>query len=216
MTAAKRVIDIVVAATGLAISAAIVLPTAIALRWSTRAPALIRQERAGIDGRAFMLLKLRTMTNTRDTDGRLLPDDDRLTRLGRVVRTLSIDELPQLLNVLRGEMSIVGPRPLPVIYDRLYTPRERNRLRVRPGLTGWAQINGRQRISFSQRLELDAWYVEHRSLLLDLKIMLLTIPRLLGGTDVMAGQDVRAVDDRGFGELFREYQAADDRRQRPA
>lgn len=207
MSRAKRTLDLALAGFGLALAAPLLLPLPVALRASTHGPALIRQERAGLGGRPFMLLKLRTMTDARGPDGRLLPDDARLTRLGRVVRTLSIDELPQLLNVLRGEMSIVGPRPLPKIYERLYTDRERMRLSVRPGLTGWAQVNGRQRITFTERLELDAWYVDHASLSLDIKILLLTIPRLLRGTDVMTGQDVAVVDDRGFAELFSEYLA---------
>lgn len=211
MRALSRALDISIAAAGLVVAAPLLLPLGLALRVSTHTSALLRQERAGRYGRPFMLLKLRTMTEQRDTDGHLLPDSRRLTRLGRAIRTLSIDELPQLLNVLRGEMSIVGPRPLPVVYARLYTVRERMRLYVRPGLTGWAQINGRQRLTFTERLELDAWYVEHWCLGLDVKIMFRTLPLLISGAGVVAGQEVADVDDRGFAELFREFQRSGDR-----
>jgi len=207
----KRGLDVLLGLPALALAAPVLLVVGLGLRRSTGESALIRQHRAGLGGRQFELLKLRTMTEERGADGQLLPDDERLTRLGRLVRSLSIDELPQLVNVLRGEMSLVGPRPLPARYEQLYTPRERSRARVRPGITGWAQIHGRQRIPFSQRLEHDAWYVEHWSSMLDLKIMLLTIPRLVRRSDVMVGQEIEEVDDRGFADLWREHQLADAR-----
>jgi sugar transferase EpsL len=205
------VLDIAGATLLLATLAPTMTVAAVGLRKSTGESAILRQVRAGLHGRPFPVLKLRTMTEARDETGQQLPDAIRLTPFGRVVRSLSIDELPQLINVLRGEMSLVGPRPLPVEYETLYTERERRRLEALPGITGWAQINGRQRITFSQRLEYDAWYVDHWSLRLDLKIMLLTISRLVRRTDVILGQDVSEVDDRGFMDLWRQYHAGEQR-----
>jgi sugar transferase EpsL len=205
----KRGLDVVLSAALLVLTAPLLIVVGIGLRQSTGASSILRQVRAGLQGQPFALLKLRTMTNQRDGSERLLPDAERLTRFGRLVRSLSIDELPQLINVLRGEMSLVGPRPLPMPYARLYTERERGRLAALPGLTGWAQINGRQRIPFGQRLALDVWYVDHWSLGLDVKILLLTVPRLIRRTDVVLGQEVEKVDDRGFAELWHEYERTD-------
>lgn len=204
----KRAIDLSIALPALAVLSPLMAILALMLRASTGSGAILRQRRAGLAGRSFELLKFRTMTEARDAAGNLLRDDQRVTRLGRLVRATSIDELPQLVNILRGEMSLVGPRPLPVPYERLYTPRERIRLRAVPGITGWAQINGRHSITFSQRLEYDAWYVENWSLGLDLKIIALTLPRLLRRSGVVSVQDLSAVDDRGFAELWLADQAA--------
>ena len=199
----KRSIDVVGAGVLFAALAPTMAVLAVGLRRSTGRTAIFRQRRAGRHGRPFVLYKFRTMTEERATDGSLLPDVRRLTRLGKAVRSLSLDELPQLWNVLRGDMSLVGPRPLPVEYIALYDERERTRLSVPPGITGWAQINGRQGIPFSQRLELDAWYVEHWSLRLDLEILALTIPRMLRRTGVALGTDAPEMDDRGFLDFWK-------------
>lgn len=198
---AKRAFDIVVSGMALLILSPALLVTAVAARLST-GRALFRQRRAGRDGEPFTLLKLRTMTSARDSAGLLLPDADRLTRVGRWLRLSSLDELPQLLNVLRGEMSLVGPRPLPVEYVALYTYRERARLRVRPGITGLAQVRGRQAISLEDRFELDVQYVESWTLWLDVKIIALTVPRLLKRTGALPGQNPTATDERGFIALW--------------
>lgn len=200
-------VDIGLVAIGLPLLAPTMTVAAAGLRLSTGLSPIFRQNRAGRNGRPFTIMKLRTMTDARGADGRLLPDRLRLTSFGKAVRALSIDELPQLLNVLRGDMSLVGPRPLPLEYQSLYTDRERTRLRVAPGITGWAQINGRHRTMFDQRLEYDAWYVEHLSFRLDLKIMMLTVLRVARRTDVVLGQEIEAVDDRGFAGLWRKFQA---------
>jgi lipopolysaccharide/colanic/teichoic acid biosynthesis glycosyltransferase len=164
------------AVVALTITAPVVGGAALAIRLKMGRPILFRHARAGLDGEPFELLKLRSMRPLRD--GEKAPDDDgaRITSLGRFLRSTSIDELPSLVNVLRGDMAVVGPRPLPVRYVARYTDRQRRRLAVRPGITGWAQINGRNAIGWAARLEMDAWYVDHRSLALDLRILAGTIP----------------------------------------
>jgi lipopolysaccharide/colanic/teichoic acid biosynthesis glycosyltransferase len=144
------------------------------------------QQRAGLDGRPIVVLKLRTMTDERDSTGQLLPDDCRLTRLGRLLRTTSVDELPQLLNVLHGNMSLVGPRPLPLTYVDRYSAEERRRLETKPGITGWAQVNGRNAISWPEKLRLDVWYVDNMSLRLDLRILVRTLRAVVSRGDVSA------------------------------
>jgi lipopolysaccharide/colanic/teichoic acid biosynthesis glycosyltransferase len=143
---------------------------ALLVRLKLGPPVLFRQERPGLNGRPFTIYKFRTMTDEHDAEGHLLPDARRLTKFGRCLRSTSLDELPELFNVLKGEMSLVGPRPLLMHYLERYTPEQARRHEVRPGITGWAQINGRQTIYFSKRLELDVWYVDHVRLGLDLKI----------------------------------------------
>lgn len=152
--------------------------------WRLGAPVFFCQIRPGLKGRPFPLLKFRSMLETRDSNGELLPDSDRLVWLGKFLRRTSMDELPQLLNVLKGEMSLVGPRPLLLEYLPLYSHEQARRHDVRPGLTGWAQINGRNAISWEQKLALDVWYVDNRSFLLDAKIIILTFGRIFGGTNV--------------------------------
>jgi lipopolysaccharide/colanic/teichoic acid biosynthesis glycosyltransferase len=142
-------------------------------------PALFRQVRPGLHGRPFMMVKFRTMTDERGADGELLPDAQRLTAFGRFLRASSLDELPELWNVLRGEMSLVGPRPLLMEYLPLYSPEQARRHEVRPGITGWAQVNGRNAVSWDERFKLDVWYVDHRSLWLDLRILWLTVRKVL-------------------------------------
>jgi sugar transferase EpsL len=138
-----------------------------------------KQERPGLKGRPFMMYKFRTMTNARDANGELLPDDDRLTKFGKFIRSTSLDELPELLNVLKGEMSLVGPRPLLMKYLSRYSPEQARRHEVRPGITGWAQVNGRNAISWKTKFELDVWYVDNYNLFLDIKILFLTIKKVL-------------------------------------
>ena len=148
---------------------------ALLVRWRLGAPVLFRQQRPGYRGRPFWLLKFRTMTNAHDDNGALLPDAERLTPLGRWLRSTSIDELPGLINILRGEMSFIGPRPLLIQYLPLYSPEQARRHNVKPGFSGWAQINGRNALSWEDKFRLDVWYVDHQAFLLDLRIFLITI-----------------------------------------
>jgi lipopolysaccharide/colanic/teichoic acid biosynthesis glycosyltransferase len=184
--AAKRLLDLFCAVLGLFILSPLLIWAAVMIRRKTGFPAIFAQRRAGLDGREFLLYKFRTMTDARDTEGELLPDEARLTDFGKWLRATSIDELPQLWNVIRGEMSIVGPRPLLMEYVPLYSKTERRRLEVPPGITGWAQINGRNAISWQEKFALDVWYVENRSLALDVKIILLTIKKTLAREGVSA------------------------------
>lgn len=174
----KRLFDILVAASLLLLTLPLMLVTALAVRWALGAPVLLQQSRPGKGGIPFRFFKFRTMTEERDAAGRLLPDERRLTSFGRWLRMTSFDELPQLFNVLRGDMSLVGPRPLLMEYLPLYSPLQARRHDVRPGITGWAQVNGRNALSWEERFRLDVWYVDHRSLLLDLRILLLTALRV--------------------------------------
>ena len=160
------------------------LLTALAVRLTMGEPVLFRQLRPGFKGRPFELMKFRTMTGATDDRGNPLPDERRLTATGRWLRRLSLDELPQLINVLRGDMSLVGPRPLLTEYLPLYTPEQARRHDVRPGVTGWAQVNGRNALDWEERFRLDVWYVDHRTLWLDLKILGLTLARVLGGDGI--------------------------------
>jgi lipopolysaccharide/colanic/teichoic acid biosynthesis glycosyltransferase len=179
----RRCLDVLVAALGLAVTSPLLALVALAVRVNLGAPVLFRQVRSGHEGAEFTILKLRTMRAERFPRE---PDADRTTRLGRWLRASSLDELPQLVNVLRGEMSLIGPRPtLPEQVAR-YGPHERRRLEVRPGLTGWAQVNGRNSLSWPERIELDIWYIDHRSLRLDLRIMARTLTRLFRPTGVTA------------------------------
>jgi lipopolysaccharide/colanic/teichoic acid biosynthesis glycosyltransferase len=171
----KRTIDVVGAAVGLLLASPVLAVLAVLVRVRLGSPVLFRQERLGRDEQPFTILKLRTMTDARGADGALLPDAERLTALGRFLRSSSLDELPELWLVLTGEMSLVGPRPLPPAYLDRYTPLERRRHEVHPGLTGWAQVNGRNALGWDERLAQDVWYVEHRSTRLDLTIIARTI-----------------------------------------
>jgi lipopolysaccharide/colanic/teichoic acid biosynthesis glycosyltransferase len=171
----KRALDIVGAALGLVILSPLLLVIAVAVRLAHGSPVLFRQRRPGRFGAPFELCKFRTMTERRGPAGELLPDVQRLTRLGRFLRRTSLDELPELLNVLRGDMSLVGPRPLLMEYLPLYSAEEARRHDVRPGITGWAQVNGRNDQTWPERFRLDVWYVDHASLRLDLEILRRTI-----------------------------------------
>jgi lipopolysaccharide/colanic/teichoic acid biosynthesis glycosyltransferase len=171
----KRSCDVVLAAVALAILAVPMLAIAAAVRVCLGKPVLFTQLRPGRHGTPFWLIKFRTMRAAVDDEGRPLPDEERLTRLGQWLRAASLDELPELWNVLRGDMSLVGPRPLLMEYLPLYTPEQARRHQVRPGITGWAQVNGRNALSWEQKFELDVWYVDHASLRLDLEIIALTL-----------------------------------------
>lgn len=170
----KRAFDIVLAASLLLLTAPLLLVAGISVRLLLGSPVLFRQQRPGLGGKPFLICKFRTMTDRKDATGRLLPDDQRLTRFGRLLRSTSIDELPELWNVLRGEMSFVGPRPLMMAYLPLYDERQAIRHDVRPGITGWAQVQGRNAISWEQKFDADIWYVENHSFWLDLRILLRT------------------------------------------
>ena len=152
---------------------------ALAVRCKLGTPVFFRQQRPGYKGQPFRMVKFRTMTDARDVDGSLLPDELRMTRLGQLLRSTSLDELPELLNVLKGEMALVGPRPLLMEYLDLYTPEQRRRHDAVPGITGWAQVNGRNAVDWEHRFRLDVWYVDHVSLWVDLRIMLLTVSTAL-------------------------------------
>ena len=180
----KRLIDFFGAFTVLLVTSPVMVLAAIGILVTMGRPVLFRQERPGLGDEIFTLFKFRTMHDSCDPEGRLLPEEKRLTPLGQLLRHLSVDELPQLLNVLRGEMSLVGPRPLWPRYLPYYTERERLRHSVKPGMTGWAQVNGRNNLFWNERLAFDVWYVEHQSLLLDLRILFLTFIRVLQGRDV--------------------------------
>ena len=171
----KRILDLVIVLISLVFILALGACIALVLRLKLGRPVLFRQPRPGRHGRPFDILKFRTMTDARDAGGKLLPDAQRLTRFGRFLRSTSLDELPELINVLKGEMSLVGPRPLLMQYLELYTPEQMRRHAVRPGITGWAQVNGRNAISWEEKFALDVWYVDNLSLWLDLRILLRTL-----------------------------------------
>lgn len=174
----KRTLDLSLAILALLLLAPLLLIIALLVRIFLGSPVLFRQTRPGLHGRPFTLLKFRTMLERRDEHGNYLSDEQRVTRFGRFLRASSLDELPELWNVVKGDMSLVGPRPLLIEYLPLYTERQARRHEVRPGITGWAQVNGRNDISWEQRLEHDVWYVDHRSLALDLKILVLTVAQV--------------------------------------
>jgi sugar transferase EpsL len=179
----KRWFDLTLTILALILLSPLLALTAVLVALNHGTPILFRQRRPGLYGQLFTVVKLRTMTDTRDANGNLLPDSERLTRLGRFLRKTSIDELPQLWNVLEGNMSLVGPRPLLAEYLPYYTERERQRHEVRPGITGLAQINGRNRLTWDERLELDVQYVERQSLALDLYILLITVWKVITLSD---------------------------------
>lgn len=171
----KRVFDVVVSATALVVLAPVMGLIALAVWRTMGRPVLFRQARPGLHGKPFVMYKFRTMRDLRDAEGNLLPDEARLTPFGRWLRTTSLDELPELVNVLRGEMSLVGPRPLLMEYLDRYTPEQARRHEVKPGITGWAQIHGRNNLSWDERFKLDVWYVDNWSLWLDVKILWRTL-----------------------------------------
>ena len=175
----KRLFDLVLSTTGVILISPILLVVALLVWIAHGRPILFQQPRPGYHGRPFQINKFRTMKDSRDSLGNLLPDAERLTRLGRALRATSLDELPELFNVLRGEMSLVGPRPLLMQYLDRYTPEQARRHEVLPGITGWAQVNGRNALAWEDKFRLDVWYVDHWSLWLDIKILLLTVWKAL-------------------------------------
>ena len=175
----KRLFDFSCSLIGLIILSPLLLVAALLIRMKLGSPILFRQMRPGLYGRPFFVYKFRTMTDERDENGNLLPDEERLTLFGQRLRKFSIDELPQLFNVLKGDLSLVGPRPLLMEYLELYSPEQERRHEVRPGITGWAQVNGRNNISWEEKFKLDVWYVNHQSFFLDIKIILLTVYKVI-------------------------------------
>jgi len=187
----RRLLDIAVSATGLLLTAPVLLAAVIAIRIESRGGAIYRQRRAGKHGAQFDVFKLRTMVDGAEHLGAGLAinaNDSRITRVGAVLRRTSLDELPNLLNVLRGEMSLIGPRPTLPVQVEQYSRRQRRRLEVKPGITGWAQVNGRASLRWADRIELDLYYIEHRSLALDMKILARTPAMVLGGRGLYKGQ----------------------------
>lgn len=201
----KRATDVVAASAGIIASAVPMAAVAILIRWKIGAPILFRQERPGLHGRPFTVLKFRTMSDARDADGFLLPDSERLGALGKALRRWSLDELPQLFNVLRGDMSFIGPRPLLMSYLPLYDAEQWRRMAVRPGITGWSQVRGRNNVTWQQRFRDDVFYVDHIGPVLDLHIVLLTLRKVASGDGVsadgqatmtpFAGNDVSPLQD---------------------
>lgn len=181
----KRLLDILLSGTLLLILSPLLIIITIWLHYANQgAGTFFTQERPGLKGKVFRIYKFKTMTDARDASGRLLPDADRLTAVGRLVRSTSIDELPQLWNVLIGDMSLIGPRPLLVQYLPLYSPEQARRHEVRPGITGWAQCHGRNAISWTEKFKLDVWYVDHVSFVTDVKVILITVNKVLRRADI--------------------------------
>jgi lipopolysaccharide/colanic/teichoic acid biosynthesis glycosyltransferase len=182
--AGKRAVDLVLTVLLLVPLAPVMAAIAVAVRNKLGTPVLFSQRRPGLHGRPFTLYKFRTMTDERDMQGELLPDEQRLTPFGRLLRRTSLDELPEFYNVLKGDMSLVGPRPLLMRYLDRYTPEQMRRHEVKPGITGWAQVNGRNAITWEEKFAFDVWYVDHESLALDVKIMLLTLYKTVKREDI--------------------------------
>lgn len=181
----KRAIDVAASGCALVVLAVPLAAVTVWLHFANKgAGAFFFQERPGKNGKIFKVVKFKTMTDERDADGKLLPDAQRLTKVGRFVRSTSIDELPQLWNVFKGDMSLIGPRPLMVKYLPLYSPIQARRHEVRPGITGWAQINGRNNITWTKKFEMDVWYVDNLSFLLDCKIVLTTVKKVIVRSDI--------------------------------
>ncbi len=187
----KRTIDFVLVLVVLVVIWPLLLLIALWLHFVNKgAGVFFLQERPGKHGKIFRVIKFKTMTDERDAEGNLLPDAERLTKVGKFVRSTSLDELPQLINVLKGDMALIGPRPLLPQYLPLYSPEQARRHEVRPGITGWAQVNGRNAISWTKKFELDVWYVEHCSFLLDLKIVFLTVKKVFKREGISSGTSV--------------------------
>lgn len=201
----KRLFDFCIALIALICISPILLVVTIWLHFANKgAGAFFFQERPGKEGKIFKVIKFKTMTDERDTDGNLLPDEKRLTKVGKFVRSTSIDELPQLFNVLKGDMALIGPRPLLVQYLPLYSPEQARRHEVRPGISGWAQVHGRNLLMLSKKFEYDVWYVDHLSLWLDIKIIWLTVMNVLKRSDIGKGAgNMAEVDDLHFAERIK-------------
>ncbi|HTY96821.1 MAG TPA: sugar transferase [Solirubrobacteraceae bacterium] len=187
----RRATDIIASTVALLLASPLLAAAAVAIRLESPGPVFYRQRRAGLDGQPFEMLKLRTMVSGAEHVGAGLAinqDDPRITRVGALLRRTSLDELPNLVNVLRGEMSLIGPRPTLPVQVEQYTDRQRGRLAIRPGITGWAQVNGRASLPWSERIELDLYYIEHRSLALDLKILRRSVSLVFGGAGLYKGE----------------------------
>ena len=194
----KRVFDFFISLIALIVISPILLVVTIWLHFANKgAGAFFFQERPGLHGKIFKVIKFKTMTDEKDADGNLLPDEVRLTKVGKFVRSTSIDELPQLINVLKGDMALIGPRPLLVQYLPLYSPEQARRHEVRPGISGWAQCHGRNKISWAERFKLDIWYVDHLSLMTDLKVIIITIIKVLFREDINSDNDATMEDFDG-------------------
>lgn len=196
----KRVLDLVGASIGLLLLSPLMAFIALLIRFTMGPPILFRQVRPGLHGKPFVMYKFRTMLDLRDEQGNLLPDEKRLTPLGRFLRSTSLDELPELFNVLKGDMSLVGPRPLLMEYLDRYTPEQFRRHEVKPGITGWAQVNGRNALTWEEKFKLDVWYVDHWSLWLDLKILGLTLIKVLRREGISHGRHATMPEFRGRDE----------------
>lgn len=186
----KRIIDIVCSGLGLIILSPILLITGIIIRIKLGSPIFFTQDRVGKDGKIFKMIKFRTMLDAVDNWGELLPDEERMTPFGKMLRSTSIDELPELINVLKGDMSLVGPRPLLVEYIPNYSKQQWRRHEVKPGITGWAQVNGRNSITWSKKFELDVWYVDNMSLFIDTKILFMTISKVFKRDGINQSEDI--------------------------
>ena len=186
----KRLADILISLGGLLVTSPFIVPVLLFVCWKTKKNPFFFQKRPGLNERIFTLIKLRTMENLYDSEGNLLPDKDRITRWGKFFREMSIDEIPQLINVLKGDMALIGPRPLLPEYLPLYSEHQRLRHSVRPGITGWAQINGRNSISWQQKFDLDVWYVEHVSLKVDTRIFFQTIREVFKKKDINRSEEL--------------------------
>ena len=197
----KRIFDLLISLIGLVILLPVLLPISLILSFANSGSPFFIQPRPGKNGRIFKIIKFKTMNEKKDNHGNLLSDDKRLTPVGKFIRKTSLDEFPQLINVLKGDMSLIGPRPLLIEYLAHYSVFQNRRHEVRPGITGWAQVNGRNMMVFSKRFEHDVWYVDHLSFMLDCKILLATIKNVLFHEGVLNGQDLRDVDDLNFNKM---------------
>ena len=202
----KRIFDFTIALIAILCLSPLLIVVTIWLHFANKgAGAFFTQERPGKGEKIFRVIKFKSMTDERDAKGNLLPDEKRLTPIGNFIRKTSIDELPQLFNVLKGDMALIGPRPLLVQYLKIYTPEQHRRHEVRPGITGWAQVNGRNAISHTKKFEYDVWYVDHCCLKTDLKVIFMTIGNVLGRKDIGEGSgSMNDIDDLGFKQKFEE------------
>lgn len=202
----KRLLDIIISSIALLLIGWFILLVALFLHFANKgAGAFFTQERPGKNAKIFKVIKFKTMTDEKDENGNLLPDAQRLTKVGRLVRSLSIDELPQLVNVFKGDMSLIGPRPLLVKYLPLYDEIQNRRHEVRPGITGWAQVHGRNHCKLSEKFQLDVWYVDHCTLWTDIRIIWMTVMNVLKRADIGEGAgDMKDVDDLHFAERLKE------------
>ena len=209
----KRIIDFFISLIALLLIGWFILLVALFLHFANKgAGAFFTQDRPGKDGKLFRVIKFKTMTDERDENGKLLPDKQRLTKVGRVVRSLSIDELPQLINVFKGDMSLIGPRPLLPQYLPLYDDEQKRRHEVRPGITGWAQVHGRNHCKLSEKFKLDVWYVDHCTLWTDIRVLWMTVVNVIKRSDVGEGSgDMKEVDDLHFRERIRAMKVANEK-----